>query len=81
MKIEGWHELEHKPEGLPEAARAKVWVANVPKDLGRFHTLYDGDRRLPIVILSRLAEQLASEGKDVWAMEAFRQREEMPISI
>ena len=47
VKIEGWKELELRPEGLPELARAKVWVADVPKELGRFRTLYDGDRRLP----------------------------------
>ena len=47
VKIEGWKELELRPEGLPELARAKVWVADVPTGLGRFRTLYDGDRRLP----------------------------------
>ena len=47
VKIQGWKELGLRPEGLPELARAKVWVADVPKGLRRFRTLYDGDRRLP----------------------------------
>jgi hypothetical protein len=47
IRIQGWTELEYRPEGLPELARAKVWVADVPESLGRFRTLYDGDRRLP----------------------------------
>ena len=47
VKIDGWKELELRPEGLFEMARSKVWVADVPASLGLFRTLYDGDRRLP----------------------------------
>jgi len=47
IKIEGWKELEHRPEALPEMGRMKVWVANIPKKLGPFRTLYNGDKRLP----------------------------------
>ena len=49
VRIGGWRELDgDKPWGLrSRPARAKVWVADVPQTLGRFYTLYDGDRRLP----------------------------------
>ena len=47
VAIEGWTELEYRPDGLPEMARSKVWVADVPASLGRFKSLYDGDTRLP----------------------------------
>jgi Right handed beta helix region len=46
VKIEGWKELEQRPEALHEQARARVWVADVPTNLGHFRTLYDGDKRL-----------------------------------
>ena len=48
VRIEGWQELGGDlPEGLPHMSLHKVWVADVPSDLGRFLTLYDGDQRLP----------------------------------
>lgn len=52
VKIEGWRKLEEEEEPevwkrLPPEARGKVWVADVPAELGRFYTLYDGDKRLP----------------------------------
>ena len=48
VRIEGWQELGgNLPEGLPHMSLHKVWVADVPSDLGPFRTLYDGDRRLP----------------------------------
>jgi len=48
VKIGGWRELgRNRPDALSEKAKAKVWVADVPEMLGRFYTLYDGDRRLP----------------------------------
>jgi hypothetical protein len=48
--IAGWRKLDDPPEALPEAARGKVWVADVPNtpdDPWRFRTLYDGETRLP----------------------------------
>ena len=63
VPIEGWEPAGEAPEGLPEAARGKVWVADVSayrelklrhlpaaSDDGRgwrFFTLYQGDRGLP----------------------------------
>lgn len=37
---------EHAAE-LPPAARGKVWVADLPEHLGRFHALFDRDGHLP----------------------------------
>src|SRR5437667_76670 len=32
---------------LPAAARGQVWVAEAPKELSDFFTMYEGDQRLP----------------------------------
>jgi len=40
-KLEGFKKLEQYPEGFPQEARGKVWVKDIPKELGRFKTLYD----------------------------------------
>ena len=49
IRIGGWRELERERlwDLHSRDAKAKVWVADVPETLGRFYTLYDGDRRLP----------------------------------
>jgi hypothetical protein len=47
VRITGWRELDDWRLPLPSQAKEKVWVADVPEGLGRFFTLYDGDRRLP----------------------------------
>ena len=49
IKIGGWQQMEKDiPWDLQcKFAKPKVWVADVPETLGRFYTLYDGDRRLP----------------------------------
>ena len=50
VQITDWREVgANRPDNLfrPEWAPPNVWVADVPSALGRFHTLYDGDRRLP----------------------------------
>jgi len=44
--IANWRRLGEPPGELPEAARGKVWVADVAA-FGRFYTLFDGDRELP----------------------------------
>jgi len=47
MPIKGWQRLADAPDGLPASARGKVWVADLPKGLSKFLTLYDGTTRLP----------------------------------
>ncbi|MHC4179053.1 MAG: right-handed parallel beta-helix repeat-containing protein, partial [Planctomycetota bacterium] len=43
-EIKGWRKVTAELPGLPEAARGKVWVADVSR---RFYTLYDADGLLP----------------------------------
>lgn len=45
--ISNWQQLSEYPASLPEIARGKVWVAEIPVGIRRFHTLYDGYERLP----------------------------------
>jgi hypothetical protein len=48
IKIDGWKELgRNVPQVLPEMAKNKVWVADLPSELDRFHILYDADRSIP----------------------------------
>jgi hypothetical protein len=50
VEISGWKRPDTALTGLPEAARGKVWVADVPQVNGapwRFFTLYDAEGRLP----------------------------------
>lgn len=47
VKIRVWARLRNPPPELPEVARSKVWVAEVPKPLGRFYSLYDSHGHLP----------------------------------
>lgn len=44
--ISKWTMLAEYPEALPEIARGKVWVADIPQDMERFYTLFDGYERL-----------------------------------
>ncbi len=50
VEIGGWKRLATPPSALPEAARGKVWVTDVPQmngDPWRFFTLYDAEGLLP----------------------------------
>ena len=47
VPITGWRKLTDLPKGLPARARGKVWAADVPAGLDGFHTLFDGNARLP----------------------------------
>ncbi|HUU53199.1 MAG TPA: right-handed parallel beta-helix repeat-containing protein, partial [Candidatus Bathyarchaeia archaeon] len=47
IKIGGWKKLDVPPPALPDAAKGKIWVADVPEGIDRFYTLYDGNERLP----------------------------------
>lgn len=46
-KISGWQLLQEYPDALPEKSHGKVWVADIPSDINRFYTLFDGYERLP----------------------------------
>ena len=43
----GWQRAPHDLVRLPEKARGRVWVADVPTDWPVFRTLFEGDRMLP----------------------------------
>ncbi len=45
--IDKWRKLEDAPESLPDAARGKVYVADLPEGLGTFSALFDRDGLLP----------------------------------
>lgn len=47
VPISRWSRLETPPAGLPEQAKNKLWMADLPPDMPLFTTLYDGDSRLP----------------------------------
>lgn len=46
VPVTGWGRLKSPPAALPVSARGKVWVADMPKGLERFYTLYDSQGRL-----------------------------------
>ena len=46
VPVTGWKRLESAPSELPAKAVGKVWVADMPAGLGRFHCLFDGHGRL-----------------------------------
>jgi parallel beta-helix repeat protein len=50
VKLSGWTKLSEYPPELPQVARGKIWVANIPQTKNgkwRFYTLFDGDKMLP----------------------------------
>jgi len=47
IEIEGWQKATVYPEGFPEAAMGKVYVANFPEQLEQFYTLFNGFDRIP----------------------------------
>ena len=76
VEITGWRKLANPPEALPEAARGKVWVADVTSMEGRFHALFDADGLLPRARSHGFkplrgyykGEPFAEGMKDFWAM-------------
>ena len=40
-QITGWTKATSFPEGTPDAAKGKIWVADIPKGVGRFYCLFD----------------------------------------
>lgn len=49
VPIRGWRKLaaEETPVHVPAATRGKLWIADVPPELEKFFTLYEGSERLP----------------------------------
>ena len=44
--VTGWEKVTVYPEGTPAAAKDQLWVADMPKGLEPFRSLFDGDKRL-----------------------------------
>ena len=71
VRITGWRKLTNPPEALPEVARGKVWVADVPSIEGRpwrFHALFDADGLLPRACSHGFKPLPGYYGKDFWGM-------------
>ncbi len=47
VQITDWRKPDHPHELLPPQAREKVFVADVPQGLNKFHTLYAAGRMIP----------------------------------
>ncbi len=47
VPIRNWRRPHEGPRNLPAAAQGKVWIADLPPEVDRFSTLYDGEDRLP----------------------------------
>ncbi|QDU86694.1 hypothetical protein Pla175_00440 [Pirellulimonas nuda] len=45
-QVEGWRRVDPAPPGLPAEAARSVWVANLPDEVQKIATLYDGNGRL-----------------------------------
>jgi hypothetical protein len=47
VPIRRWRKLSENRSNLPAVARGKVWIADIPHEIDRLFTLYDGYDRLP----------------------------------
>ena len=48
VKVVGWREMGHShPREMNSYTQRKVWMAEIPEGMELFHTLYQGERRLP----------------------------------
>ena len=47
VPIRNWRRLRDDPRNLPAAAQGKVWIADLPPQIDRLFTLYEGEDRLP----------------------------------
>jgi hypothetical protein len=47
VAVTGWEKLSDYPETLPEVAKGNVYVTAIPEGLGRFYSMFDGDKRIP----------------------------------
>ena len=48
VPLKNWKKLESYPAALPEVAKGNVYVTDIPDGLGRFYTMFDGDKRIPV---------------------------------
>ena len=48
VRIGTWRKLNKYPTTLPEVAKGNVYVADIPEGMGRFYTMFDGEKRIPV---------------------------------
>ena len=48
IPLRDWKKLETYPAALPEVAKGNIYVTDIPGGLGRFYTMFDGDKRIPV---------------------------------
>lgn len=69
VNVRRWRKLTDAPEALPDEARSRVWVADVPETMGgawRFMTLFDGETRLPRASMEGFVSAQELEVDDFW---------------
>ena len=47
IEVEGWRLADSYPNGFPETAKGKVYVADFPEEVEKFYTLFRGYDRIP----------------------------------
>lgn len=48
IPVTGWEQVQGDIPHMAEAAKGKLWSADIPEGAGRIATLYDGDQRLAV---------------------------------
>ncbi len=75
INITGWKKAGNLPAELPAAAKDKIWVADVPEDIGKLYVLFDGDTWLPRARSQGLfTTNQAKNGADAWRTENLPER-------
>lgn len=46
VEVKNWKVAEQFPQGFPEEAKGKVWVADFPEGVTKFYTMFMGDKRI-----------------------------------
>lgn len=46
VPVSSWQKLKEAPDALPDVARGKVWVANIPEGVDDFKVMFNGNQRL-----------------------------------
>lgn len=85
VPVEGWKRLEAAPEGLPTKSMDKVWVADMPKGMQRFYTLYDNRGRLTRARNSGFAPSQIGDKKTLYfpqgALKRWDNLEDVEIQV
>lgn len=73
--ITKWKKAVELPSELPERAKANVWVADVPEQIGKFYVLFEDNKWLPRARSQGLfTTNQAKNGADAWRTENLLER-------